>query len=150
MLRTLFPNDLNDMMVVEQSVHVAPWTRETFLTCFQTGCVGWAFEVDKKVVGFVLIAMHVGECHILNICLSHAHQRKGFGKQLLDQVLQHAKQKNLGIVYLEVRRSNSRAINLYKKAGFILVGERKGYYPAPDGAEDALIFARSMHDYSHS
>ncbi len=147
MLRTLFPSDLNALLMIEEAVHIAPWSRETFLTCFEAGCIGWVVEIDKKIVGFVLIAVQSGECHILNLCVLHAHQRQGWGKKLIQQVFAHTKEKNIGIIYLEVRRSNTRAINLYRKSGFILVGERKGYYPAPGGSEDALIFARSLHDY---
>ncbi len=37
---------------------------------------------------------------------------------------------------LEVRKSNEKALNLYKKQGFILEGIRKEYY---ENKEDALI-----------
>ena len=45
---------------------------------------------------------------------------------------------------LEVRPSNTAAINCYNAAGFNEIGSRKDYYPARDGREDALLFARQI------
>jgi [ribosomal protein S18]-alanine N-acetyltransferase len=42
---------------------------------------------------------------------------------------------------LEVRPSNSAAIQLYHSVGFNEIGVRKNYYPAPQGREDALMLA---------
>jgi ribosomal-protein-alanine N-acetyltransferase len=38
-----------------------------------------------------------------------------------------------------VRPSNQRARALYRSAGFHEIGRRRGYYPAPDGREDAIV-----------
>ena len=38
-----------------------------------------------------------------------------------------------------MRRSNKAALHLYESAGFARLGVRKGYYPARDGREDALV-----------
>ena len=45
---------------------------------------------------------------------------------------------------LEVRPSNTAAINCYNAAGFNEIGSRKDYYPAANGREDALLFARHI------
>jgi ribosomal-protein-alanine N-acetyltransferase len=78
------------------------------------------------------------------VCVAHAHQHQGWGRKLLTHAIQYAKQHGAGIVYLEVRRSNTKAISLYRKESFYLIGERKGYYPTVAGQEDALIFAKSL------
>lgn len=147
MLRTLFAADLPDLLVIENSVHISPWTADTFKTCFQAGYFGWVIELDKKIIAFIIISLRPDECHILNICVAREHQRHGYGKKLLLHALNHAKEQNVGIVYLEVRRSNTRAIDLYRKNHFHHVGERKGYYPTVNGKEDALVFAMSLHSY---
>lgn len=144
MLRTLFKSDVEKLLAIEESVHVTPWTEETFRSCFEAGYVGWVAEEDKHtIIGFIVIAMKKEECHILNLCVAKAFQRKGFGSLLLNKALRHAKEQGLGLAYLEVRRSNRPAIALYQKMQFHLVGERKDYYPTVNGHEDALIFARS-------
>jgi len=143
-LRKFFQADIHEALVIEQQVHVAPWSLETFKTCFESGYLGWALEMDGRVAGFVIVSLRAEECHILNLCVARTHQHQGWGRKLLEEALGHATQKGAAIVYLEVRRTNSAAIALYRKMKFLEVGERKDYYPTPAGQEDALIFAKSL------
>jgi ribosomal-protein-alanine N-acetyltransferase len=145
MLRTLFKSDLPNVLAIEKSVHILPWTEETFETCFQSGYIGWVIELNQSIVGFVVISISESDCHVLNISVSREHQHQGFGRKLLTFALEYAKNKGTRMAYLEVRRSNSHAISLYQKMNFHLVGERKAYYPTPQsGHEDALVFAKSL------
>lgn len=146
MMRTLFKSDLDQLLTIEKSVHVAPWTEETFKICFESGYVGWIAEAEQKVIGFIIVSLTADECHVLNLCVAREYQHQGFGRKLLEHALGQSKQQGVGIVYLEVRRSNSRAISLYRKMKFHLIGERKDYYPTVSGQEDALIFAKSLHE----
>lgn len=145
-VRSLFRADIPQVLLIEKSVHVVSWTEETFTTCFDAGYLGWVIEIDKKIVAFIVISLTSEDCHILNVCVARDHQHQGYGRHLLTHALNHAKQRGITIAYLEVRRSNSRAISLYRKMQFHLVGERKDYYPTVAGKEDALIFAISLHD----
>ncbi|HVE44839.1 MAG TPA: ribosomal protein S18-alanine N-acetyltransferase [Gammaproteobacteria bacterium] len=141
MLRPLQKSDIPAVFAIESSVQISPWVIETFHACFRAGYVGWVLEKEGSVIGFVIISVALDECHILNLCVAHAHQRCGLGKQLLQHVLDYASSQGAKMVYLEVRRSNTRAIALYRDAGFQLIGERKGYYPTTAGMEDALVLA---------
>ncbi|SRR5579883_1185586 len=144
MLRTFFKSDIPDVLRIEQAVSVVPWAEDTFLQCFRSGYLGWVVEVDKQVVGFIMVSIQGEECHILNVAVARDYQHQGFGHQLLAQVLNHAKQEGVKIAYLEVRRSNTRAISLYRHMSFRPVGQRKDYYPTVAGHEDALVFAKSL------
>lgn len=144
MLRTFFKSDIPAVLAIEQAIHVVPWGEDTFRICFQEGYLGWVMEMDAKPVGFIIVSLRADECHILNVAVARDYQHQGFGRQLIEHALAHAKQKNAGITYLEVRRSNSRAISIYEKMNFHLIGERKDYYPTVSGTEDALIFAKSL------
>ncbi|MND05848.1 ribosomal-protein-alanine N-acetyltransferase [compost metagenome] len=42
-------------------------------------------------------------------------------------------------ILLEVRPSNQAAIELYASAGFAEIGRRRGYYPAGNEREDAIV-----------
>lgn len=145
MLRKFFQSDLKQILEIEKLVHIAPWTEETFKSCFQSGFLGWVIEHEDKIIGFLIMTLNASECHILNIAILSGFQRHGYGEKLLKYAMEHAKKEGAGIVYLEVRRSNSKAISLYRKLNFHLIGERKDYYPIPHGGEDALIFAKSLH-----
>ena len=146
MLRLYSPIDLPMLLRIENAVHETPWTEETFTICLNAGCAGWVIELNAKIIGFIICGMQTGECHILNLCVDTPYQHQGWGRKLLTIALQIATQAKMGIAYLEVRRSNKKAIALYQKFNFKQIGERKNYYPSTDinKAEDALIFAKSL------
>lgn len=147
MLRNMYKADLPAVLAIEEAVHIAPWNEATFMMCFQSGYSAWVLEADDKIVGFIIVSLRAQECHILNLCVMHTYQRKGYGRQLLEYALTQARREGIGIAYLEVRRSNTRAIALYQKMKFLKIGERENYYPTVAGhEEDALIFAKSLVD----
>ncbi len=144
MLRNLNELDFAQLIAIEQLTQNAPWSRETFERCWQAGYQGWVIEFDQNVVGFIIVTMHVGESHILNLGVHPNYQRKGFGRKLLSHAINMARGKEVVITYLEVRRSNKSAIALYQQLGFVQIGERKDYYPTQNGREDALVFAKDL------
>lgn len=146
MIRTLYKSDLKQLLAIEQAVHVAPWAEETFKACFHNQCTGWAAEMDKQVIGFILISRLSDECHILNLCVDYPCQHQGWGRRLLEKAMESARQGGARLIYLEVRESNPRAVKLYENAGFQLIGRRRDYYPTVSGREDALVLAKSLVD----
>lgn len=155
-LRPWTQNDIPRLLEIEEAVHVAPWNRDAFLMCFQQGYIGYVATLDASsstksnaIAGFVILSVHTEECHILNIGVAQSYQRQGIGKQLLIHALEEAKKKHHATVaFLEVRRSNTRAIHLYTTLHFEKVAERKHYYPGPHEPEDALIFVKLLTDPS--
>ena len=84
------------------------------------------------------------EAHILNLCIHPELQRRGYGRQLLHALCLRAEALGVERAFLEVRPSNSAAINLYCSAGFEQIGVRPSYYQADGGREDAVIFAAGI------
>lgn len=144
MLRKMARDDVPAMLVIEQAAQGAPWTEDTFKICFEQNFEGWVLEIDEQIAGYIVLGMQADECHILNLCIARKFQRQGHGRTLLEYGMREAKQRGIAIAYLEVRRSNSRAINLYSKLHFRMIGERRDYYQTVNGPEDALIFAVSL------
>jgi ribosomal-protein-alanine N-acetyltransferase len=89
------------------------------------------------MVGYAGFWLMAGEAHIVDIAVREAYRRRGLGELLLISLLNLAIALNAVKVTLEVRASNSPAISLYQKYGFILEGTRRRYYI--DNNEDALI-----------
>lgn len=144
MLRQLQKNDLPQLVTIEKLTQISPWNEETFERCWQSGYVGWVIEKDEQVLGFIMITLQSGECHILNLCVHPDFQRHGHGKMLLQHVLKTMNAKGTRMVFLEVRRSNSPALKLYHQLGFVQIGERQNYYPHGQEREDALVFAKDL------
>ena len=142
--RLMVEEDLDTIIAIEESVYPFPWTRGIFFDCLNIGYLCWLLEVDGKIVAYAVMSVAVGEAHLLTIVVSKENQGKGYGKMMLNEMIQHAVLDNAGTMYLEVRISNKPAIQLYHQRGFNELGIRNNYYPAEIGREDALILALDL------
>lgn len=132
-------DDLDDVLEVEVNSFATPWSRDAFfneLTKNQFANYLVA-EVGEKVVGYCGVWIIVDEAHITNIALLPDYRGMKLGEALLAKIMELAKNKGAVRVTLEVRVSNERAQNLYRKFGFVDGALRKQYYT--DNLEDALV-----------
>ncbi|EKD53860.1 MAG: ribosomal-protein-alanine acetyltransferase [uncultured bacterium] len=138
--------DIPALIMIEQATQAAPWSEDVFKRCLTAGYDCWILEEKPHtLIGFIMLSMgSIHEAHILNLGIDPAFQGKGWGRCLLEHVLMDAKQQGIRMIYLEVRRSNQRAIHLYQQMGFVQVGERKNYYPAGLEREDALVLVKNI------
>lgn len=90
-----------------------------------------------EVVGMIVLWVIVDEAHIATIATHPDYRGKGIGRRLLAHGLLAAHQRGARMAFLEVRRSNRVAQNLYDQFGFQFTGERPRYYK--DNNEDALL-----------
>lgn len=99
----------------------------------------------KVPVGFVLAQLVADEAEILTIGVAKDWQRKGLGKRLLDGLARAAQRAEAKTLFLEVAADNDAAMALYRRAGFLGIGLRRGYYARPDGdAVDAVTLALKL------
>ena len=142
-LRTMTHADLPTVMAIEQKNYLFPWEEDIFTDCFKAGYSCWVCEFDNKVLGYSLLSIAVGEAHILNISVDPAEQKQGIGRKMLENLIEVARGR-AETVFLEVRPTNTVAIALYEDIGFNEIGIRKGYYPAENGREDAIMLALQL------
>ena len=90
----------------------------------------YVYLIDDKVCGYLMILDSIDVYEILAIATVEEYRNKGIAQELLDKI----KTKD---IFLEVRESNKKAINFYKKNNFKQISIRKGYYSDP--TEDAII-----------
>ncbi len=142
--RTMQEADLSRVMEIETIAYSFPWHLESFKACLRMGYSARILERDD-IIGYGVMLIAVDEAEILNICIHPHWQRCGYGRQLLEHLLQLAKQKEVRSVFLEVRFSNETAIHLYYQRGFNQVGIRKRYYPnGKKERENALILGLEL------
>lgn len=142
--RRMTLSDLDRVMKVEREVYDFPWTERIFSDCMRVGYLCWLALRGRDVVGHAVISVTSGESHMLNLSIASAYQRQGCGRQFIEFLVHQARSRDARCMLLEVRPSNTAAINCYNSAGFNEIGSRKDYYPAPGGREDALLFARQI------
>ena len=138
--RLLTTADIPVVMQLERSAHSHPWRQSSFENCVNGRQKCWMAEHRGDLVGYVVVTHGGGDAELLNISVAPKFQRKGIGSCLLQYAVNYVK-PHADMLFLEVRVSNRKAIELYAKEGFFEVGVRKNYYPTVNGNEDALLMA---------
>ena len=94
--------------------------------------------------GFALLRKILGEAELLLIAVRERFRRQGVGRALLERAIEGAVADGVEMLHLEVRDGNP-ALELYRQAGFVQVGSRRGYYRGRTGKVfDALTFKRHL------
>lgn len=95
--------------------------------------------------GFALGRAIVDEAELLMLCVDPGHWRRGLGQRWLAAYEAEARLRGAALSHLEVDAGNAAAIALYRSAGYLQSGRRRGYYTGPDGhAADAILFRKSL------
>jgi ribosomal-protein-alanine N-acetyltransferase len=99
----------------------------------------------RKVAGFILSRIAADEAEILSIAVDRGARGRGLGYRLLQRNLQRLVALGVRSVFLEVDANNRPALALYRRMGFIEVGQRRQYYRHSDGtASTALVLRRDL------
>jgi len=136
--------DLDDVIEIERAVYSHPWTRGNFVDSLNAGYCCRAYRIGGELVGYFILIVAVGEAHLLNLSVAAARQRQGAGSILLREAMRLAREKKAQHLFLEVRPSNAAGLALYSAFGFRRIAERRGYYPAHDGRENALVLTLDL------
>ena len=156
-------SDLDDMLefinsLVDESAPVLKETKMTregevdwlsrLLSRLEKGkIVGIVAEVDGSFVGQVEVSPgsersnHVGG---LGISLRDGYRDVGIGTEMMREAETQARALGLEVVTLEVFATNERAIHVYKKVGFTVVGRIPRGARMPEGYVDVLLMAKEI------
>ena len=102
---------------------------------------------DGTVLGYAGLQTVLDEGYINNVAVASEYRRQGVADQLIAAFVRFGRAK-LAFLTLEVRASNSPAIALYAKHGFVGAGLRKNYYDDPK--EDAVLMTLRFEDETAS
>lgn len=156
-------SDLDDMLEFINSLvdESAPILKETKMT--REGEIDWlarllsrlekdkivgvVAEVDGRFVGQVEVSPgsersnHLGG---LGVSLRDGYRDVGIGTEMMKEAEIQARALGLEVVTLEVFAKNERAIHVYEKAGFTVVGRIPRGARMPEGYVDILIMAKNI------
>lgn len=140
--------DLDEVTAIEQQAYAFPWTRGNFIDSLSSGHPAWTLRAAQggPLLAYYVAMEGVEEMHLLNITVAPAEQGRGHARALLAHLADQARALRALQLWLEVRESNARALQLYLRHGFETVGRRKGYYPAVQGREDAIVMRLPLSD----
>ena len=140
-LRKMTLDDLEQVVAIDQVSFSLPWPSRSFYFELTDNPASrcWVAELDGRVVGMLVAWLIVDEIHIATLATHPDFRKQGIGEKLLSFTLQSARDEGAVSSFLEVRKSNAAALELYRKFGYIEDGRRTGYYK--DNDEDAILMS---------
>jgi ribosomal-protein-alanine N-acetyltransferase len=144
-IRALDESLIDGVSAIEEASFRQPWRRMSFvneLSCRQALNVAVVEPHGGPIIAYACLRLNPQESHLLKIAVAPACRRRGLASWLLKRCSHLAQRQNARTMYLEVRRSNRAARNLYVKLGFKTIGTRAKYYT--DTGEDALLMMKRL------
>jgi len=93
----------------------------------------YVYKEDNEIIGYINYDIMYERSELIQINVRSDKQRNHIGSKLMDYMFKELEKNSVKEITLEVKVDNTKAINLYKKYGFIEVGVRRGYYQGIDG-----------------
>ena len=142
-LRRMTHDHVSRVMEIEQVSFQPSWTDISFHILIDRGCECWILKAEHRMAGYGVCQAEGSLAHILNICVDRQSRGQGYGRKLLNHLLRQVG-SDVKYAVLEVRRSNSKALNLYRSSGFQRQSVKPDYYPTDNGREDAIVLVKPL------
>ena len=143
-IRKMKDTDIAAVSRIEKLTHIQPWSENVLTDCYHSDylcLVAEENDYQKELKGYIILSQVLDEAHLLNLCVSLKHQGFGLGRELTARGIKEVVKRGARKMFLEVRRSNMRAIRLYESFGFSEIGIRTNYYQGSSLSEDAVVMA---------
>lgn len=137
-------DDIPGVLEIDTQSFSNPWPKNSFLfeISENINARNWIATIKGELCAMAILWKILDEIHIGTIAVHPDFRKLGVGSQFLGVILVHSRQEGVQRAYLEVRASNQDALDLYKKFGFLVDGNRKHYYH--DNGEDALLMSADL------
>ncbi len=144
--RRMREEDLARVSAIERAGFKNPWSdellRRELSHAWSTILLATGGPADEEILGFIVFWLVHDEVHVLNIAVAAEARRRGIGRALMDEAAAHGRRRGARLATLEVRRSNTPAIELYRILGYRQIGIRPNYYA--DEGEDAIVMVLDL------
>lgn len=110
-------------------IYEAPSVQETILHFAAHPSADGILGFDsEQAVAFLLLQRAGSSADIIDIGTDRRFRRRGIALAILQHYIAHMAVSGLETIFLEVAIDNLPAFQLYKRAGFVEIGRRIGYY----------------------
>lgn len=142
-LRAMGYRDLEAVVAIENVCFGSPWRVGSYGRAVAEAHQHFSVaELGDRLVGYAGFWVEGDHAHIAKVAVHPDDRRQGIASALLAHLLDQMRQLGLRRAYLEVRKSNRGAQELYRRFGFRFERVRPRAYP--DNGEDALVFVRRV------
>lgn len=141
-IRSLSLADVSAARAIERRSFPTPWSTAMFvLEITKPSSVCLAATENGDLIGYLCTSRYAAIWHVMNVSVAPEQRRRGIATALLHELFRLTAADDPAQYTLEVRVSNSAAIEMYRRNGFRSAGIRKRYYV--DNGEDAMIMWHS-------
>jgi ribosomal-protein-alanine N-acetyltransferase len=142
-LRLLEPEHLGPVMTLVTDTFEQIFSQEMYLSILHTWPEGQIIDVENGRLAGVLLSMRRSATRgrILVMAVKTERRDAGIGTALLQAFVKQCAREGLTSVVLEVRVSNLRAQEFYRRYGFWEEDRIDNYYPDD---ENAIVMARNV------
>jgi len=140
-----FPVYAEEILEIERASFPSPWSYNAFRAETEKPISQlWVLLSEDRVSGYICFWTLENEIQLINIAVRPENRRNHLGQFMLARMIKEGISKGAKNVWLEVRRSNSDARNLYTRMGFLEVGVSPNYYVEKN--EDAIMMTLELPD----
>lgn len=149
-LRRATPRDLEEIQLIERMSFTTPYSTYYQKHLLKHADLYYVAIYEGKIVGYIIARVEKGSLpdidlgligHIVSIAVHPDYRKRGLGRFLMEKAEEELKRRGCRRVFLEVRVSNTPAIKLYQRLGYIKFRVIPHYYQ--DG-EDAYLMLKSL------
>jgi len=150
-IRRMQPDDLSQVVAIENRwSYLSKWGEAGYRAVMSDPRVYTCFVAEDteappgsaSIAGLAVMAQLIDDGELCNIVVVPEYVSKHVGSSLLQACVTAAQYFRISRMLLEVRQSNHRAIEFYKRKGFRIISERKNYYLNP--RESAWVMERAV------
>lgn len=145
MIEEMQLSDLDELIEIENDIFNSDaWKKKDYEYELKDNDLSrmYVIKENNEIVAYGGLWFLFENADITTIGVKRNYWHQGYGEKMLRHLLQVAKENECEFAHLEVRVSNVKAINLYKKLGFEILRVRKGYYS--DNNEDAYDMMKGL------
>jgi [ribosomal protein S18]-alanine N-acetyltransferase len=138
LIRPMQFTDLEAVAAIERRTFTLPWSLGIFSgQLSRESGICLVCEIEGRIIAYLIADMFVDVWHLMNVAVDQPHRREHVASALIEAYFELTEHNAHRGHTLEVRASNSGAIELYRSFGFVSTGVRPGYYS--NDREDAVI-----------
>ena len=141
-LRKATGEDIESILMIDHEVLQTNWSEVLYLEAMiLKDNYFYVLDLEGVCIGFILFRSLGDDAEVLQNAVQKDYQNFGFGKVMLEKMIQKVHSKGLKYLYLEVSEHNTPAYEFYRKYGFERIHVRKNYYGISD---DALVMRKDL------
>jgi ribosomal-protein-alanine N-acetyltransferase len=137
--------DLDDIVRIEQSTFTDAWSRNSFeRDLVHPDVITLVARIDDRCVGYCDCPAIDDYGYLANVAVDSKLRSQGIGWALMDELCYRLRVRGKRTILLDVRVSNQRAIEFYKRYGFSVLVRRADFYTNP--VEDSYTMSLGLND----